>query len=107
MAVLEFHLERRAGERLDHAADEAQRVFFDDGRFEGGPTASLAAAASFTRWGNGISLIDDCERGRFFGTQLAASAPGQEFVMLIDAIVFGMVGVAAGFTWEYVIQRGR
>jgi hypothetical protein len=52
MAVLELDLERGAGERLDDAADEAQRVFFDDGRFERCPTAPLAAAASFARRGN-------------------------------------------------------
>lgn len=28
------------------------------------------------------------------------------FVVLIDAIVFGMVGVAAGFAWEYLLKRG-
>ena len=28
-------------------------------------------------------------------------------VMLTSAIVFGMVGVAAGFTWDYVINRGK
>gem|GEM_PF-2367492 len=27
--------------------------------------------------------------------------------MLTSAIVFGMVGVAAGFTWDYVINRGK
>jgi len=25
--------------------------------------------------------------------------------MLVGAIVFGMVGVAAGFAWDYVIAR--
>jgi hypothetical protein len=28
-------------------------------------------------------------------------------VMLTSAIVFGMVGVAAGFTWDYVVNRGK
>jgi len=28
-------------------------------------------------------------------------------VMLTDAIVIGMVGVAAGFAWEYVINRSK
>jgi len=28
-------------------------------------------------------------------------------VMLVGAIVFGMVGVAAGFAWDYVIVRER
>ena len=28
-------------------------------------------------------------------------------VMLTAAIVFGAVGVAAGFTWDYVINRGK
>lgn len=28
-------------------------------------------------------------------------------VMLTGAIVFGLVGVAAGFTWDYVINRGK
>ena len=28
-------------------------------------------------------------------------------VMLTSAIVFGMVGVAAGFTWDYVINRSK
>jgi hypothetical protein len=27
--------------------------------------------------------------------------------MITSAIVFGMVGVAAGFTWDYVINRGK
>jgi hypothetical protein len=27
--------------------------------------------------------------------------------MLVDAIVIGMVGVAAGFTWEYVFNRDK
>ncbi len=27
--------------------------------------------------------------------------------MLTSAIVFGMVGVVAGFTWDYVINRGK
>jgi hypothetical protein len=27
--------------------------------------------------------------------------------MLTSAIIFGMVGVAAGFTWDYVINRGK
>lgn len=39
--------------------------------------------------------------------QLPAPGPCPGPVMLVDAIVFGMVGVAAGFTWEYVIKRGR
>jgi hypothetical protein len=26
-------------------------------------------------------------------------------VMLVAAIVFGAVGVAAGFTWDYVVRR--
>jgi len=28
-------------------------------------------------------------------------------VMITGAIVFGMVGVAAGFTWEYVLNHER
>jgi hypothetical protein len=27
--------------------------------------------------------------------------------MITSAIVFGMVGVAAGFTWDYVINRSK
>jgi len=27
--------------------------------------------------------------------------------MITGAIVFGMVGVAAGFTWDYVINRSK
>jgi hypothetical protein len=27
--------------------------------------------------------------------------------MITSAIVFGMVGVAAGFTWDYVINRDQ
>jgi len=27
--------------------------------------------------------------------------------MLTDAIVIGMVGVAAGFAWEYVFSRSK
>jgi hypothetical protein len=37
------------------------------------------------------------------------NSPGPErvvgSVMLTSAIVFGVVGVAAGFTWDYLIQR--
>lgn len=28
-------------------------------------------------------------------------------IMLTGAIVFGMVGVAAGFTWDYFSNRGK
>jgi len=28
-------------------------------------------------------------------------------IMLTGAVVFGMVGVAVGFTWEYVFNRER
>jgi hypothetical protein len=28
-------------------------------------------------------------------------------VMLTSAVVFGLVGVVAGFTWDYVIDRGK
>ncbi len=28
-------------------------------------------------------------------------------VMITGAVVFGMVGVAVGFTWEYVFKRER
>jgi len=27
--------------------------------------------------------------------------------MITSAIVFGMVGVAAGFTWDYLINRDK
>jgi hypothetical protein len=27
------------------------------------------------------------------------------FRMITSAIVFGMVGVAAGFTWDYILHR--
>jgi hypothetical protein len=27
--------------------------------------------------------------------------------MITSAIVFGMVGVAAGFTWDYVVNRDK
>jgi hypothetical protein len=49
--VLELNLKCRARERLDDPADEAQRIFFDDG-LEGFAPALLAAAAPFARWGN-------------------------------------------------------
>jgi len=35
------------------------------------------------------------------------AAPVVSSVMLTSAIVFGMVGVAAGFTWDYVVNRDR
>jgi hypothetical protein len=59
VAVLELDLERRAGKRLDDAAYEAQRVFFDDGS-EG--LAALLAAAAFAsaRRGNGSSFPGRC-----------------------------------------------
>ena len=50
VAVFEFDLERRAGKRLDDAADKAQRIFFDDGRE--GLAAFLAAAPPSARRGN-------------------------------------------------------
>jgi hypothetical protein len=125
VAVLELDLERRAGKRLDDAADEAQRVFFDDRgqRF----AAFLAAAAlASARWGNGSSFdgvecgrqVSFAPRARFacgatrlrdgdgaaqvnfpFGTRVVAG------VMLTAAIVFGAVGVAAGFAWDFVKDR--
>ena len=40
--------------------------------------------------------------------QLNSLAPDEvaRSVMLTSAIVFGMVGVAAGFTWDYISSRG-
>ena len=55
VAVLELDLERRAGERLDDAADEAQRVFFDDGG-QGLAALFAAAALASARRGNGSSF---------------------------------------------------
>jgi hypothetical protein len=55
VAVLELDLERRAGKRLDDAAYEAQRIFFDDGADR---LAALALAAAFASawWRNGSSF---------------------------------------------------
>jgi hypothetical protein len=55
VAVLELDLERRARERLDDAADEAQRVFFDDGG-QGLAALFTAAALASARRGNGSSF---------------------------------------------------
>jgi len=59
-----------------------------------------------------------CPRSRARGAEFHANAPAaqrnslyaqgvESSVMLTSAIVFGMVGVAAGFTWDYVINRGK
>jgi hypothetical protein len=88
----------------------------------------LAAAGPFARWGNesssegGVRCVatDVARRPRF------ALGAGDEFrsapllqqrnsphpvrvpdIMLTGAVVFGMVGVAVGFTWEYVFNRER
>jgi len=55
MAVLELDLERRAGKRFDDAADEAQRVFFDDGG-QGLAAFLTAATLASARRGNGNSF---------------------------------------------------
>jgi hypothetical protein len=55
VAVLELDLERRAREGLDDAADEAQRVFFDDGG-QGLAALFAAAALASARRGNGSSF---------------------------------------------------
>jgi hypothetical protein len=39
--------------------------------------------------------------------ELRRRKPGYGTAMLTSAIIFGMVGVAAGFTWDYVINRGK
>ncbi|HEY6236693.1 MAG TPA: hypothetical protein VIW69_16460 [Candidatus Elarobacter sp.] len=126
MAVLELDLERRGGERLDDAADEAQRVFFDDGG-QGLAALFAAAALASARRGNGSSfgLIGTEPYAREMllpGQSPGAFRPddpirprGNSFdpaavyinAMITSAIVFGMVGVAAGFTWDYVINRGK
>jgi hypothetical protein len=50
VTVFEFDLERRAGERLDDAPNEAKGIFFDDGGE--GLAAFFAAAPPSTRRGN-------------------------------------------------------
>jgi hypothetical protein len=126
VAVFELDLERRAGEGFDDAADQAQRIFLGDG--SQGLTAFLAAAAlASARRGNGNSLArvsafvavpSPCRprsprerrfHARFAPLQVnfAIEARVVGGVMLTGAIVFGMVGVAAGFTWDYVINRGK
>jgi hypothetical protein len=55
MAVLELDFERRAGKRFNDAADEAQRVFFDDGG-QGLAALFTAAALASARRGNGSSF---------------------------------------------------
>lgn len=134
MAVLELDLERRAGKCFDDAADQAQRIFFGDG---GQRLAALLAAAALAsaRRGNGNSLrgwrvrlrqgearpVTDAfgaadgfaRERRFHAAQahtqgnFAIMSRVQRTAMLTSAIVFGMVGVAAGFTWDYVINRGK
>ncbi len=124
MPVLELDFERGAGKRFDDAADEAQRVFFDDRRER---FTALLAAAAFSFWRrNGVSLRAMCALGVPFDPRCRfasecrfrrAGAPAQpnftaslavaKNVMLVGAIVFGMVGVAAGFAWDYVIARDR
>jgi hypothetical protein len=131
MAVLELDFERRAGERLDDAADEAQRVFFDDGG-QGLAALFAAAALASARRGNGSSFgrsgIGGTEGAFALGNRIARDGfPGDAFRrrnvrtqrnfpiagrvvgtdMITSAIVFGMVGVAAGFTWDYVVNRGK
>jgi hypothetical protein len=116
VTVFEFDLERRAGERLDDAADEAERIFFNDGCQ--GLAAFLAAASPSARWGNGGSFVtvgwlaslEDVP-----GWSIRFKRRGQPFccrrccraAMITSAIVIGMVGVAAGFTWDYLIKRDR
>jgi hypothetical protein len=126
MTVLELDFERRAGKRFDDAADEAQRIFFDDG---GQRLAALFAATALAsaRRRNGNSLRgylvrccrvfaagDGFARERGFRAREAPVQRNSAVVkrvegpaMLTSAIVFGMVGVAAGFTWDYVINRGK
>ena len=143
VAVLELDLERGAGERLDDAADAAERIFFDDGG-QGLAALFTAAALASARRGNGSSFGLVCTepyaRSRSYCWQqsLIAFAPADGFAraaahhgdrfrrperraqrnfpaapavsgldMITGAIVFGMVGVAAGFTWDYVINRGK
>ena len=60
----------------------------------------------------GFARADACGaglHGRGGGVQRNFPYPAAVFgsVMLTSAIVFGMVGVAAGFTWDYVINRGK
>jgi hypothetical protein len=45
------------------------------------------------------------KRGRALQRNFPAPAGVVARVMLTSAIVFGMVGVAAGFTWEYLVKR--
>jgi hypothetical protein len=96
---------------------------------EGFATALLLAAATpFARWGNEsssggwVALLQTSPGGQ--GLRLEAgdefrSAPllqqrnsphpvrVPDMVMITGAVVFGMVGVAVGFTWEYVFNRER
>jgi len=134
MAGPQLNLERRTGKCLDDAADEAQRVFFDNG---GEGLAALLAAAAFSsaRRGNGSSFQGDVLRGtatrpsrsgcpnafalaKGFARETRRQKRGRALkgnfpyapgvlrpVMLTGAIVFGAIGVAAGFAWDYIIKR--
>jgi hypothetical protein len=116
VTVLELDFERRAGERLDDAADEAKRIFFNDGCE--GLAAFLAAAPPSARWGNGDSFAAVGELASLEDVpawSIRFKRRGQPFsfscccrdAMITGAIVIGMVGVAAGFTWDYLIKRDR
>jgi hypothetical protein len=88
----------------------------------------LAAAAPFARWGNEsssggwVALLQTSPGGQRFAPgagdefrsapllqQRNSSHPVRvpDMVMITGAVVFGMVGVAVGFTWEYVFNRER
>jgi hypothetical protein len=116
VTVLQLDFERRAGERLDDAADEAKRIFFNDGCE--GLAAFLAAAPPSARWGNGDSFAAVGELASLEDVpawSIRFKRRGQPFsfscccrvAMITGAIVIGMVGVAAGFTWDYLIKRDR
>jgi hypothetical protein len=67
-----------------------------------GSFAPAPRIARAPRHGDGFRLGDGRAQGNF-------TDPAAVFInaMITSAIVFGMVGVAAGFTWDYVINRGK
>ena len=70
---------------------------------------SLIAFAPGTGFARGAVLTEIASATGDPHTQSNFPLPPAVFInaMITGAIVFGMVGVAAGFTWDYVINRGK
>jgi hypothetical protein len=73
------------------------------------PSAIALGFGVGTRFARGRAGREDAFRRRDGPAQrnftAAAGVVGTD--MITSAIVFGMVGVAAGFTWDYVVNRGK